>query len=106
MDIDLIVDHKVEQLELDMKIRHEVFFFYKEAMYFLVNNIQCKQIFVNFNRVKSRLLIELLSECQPGVEDFSARFRNVVQKRVNALPAFMDILADNKSFSVVLYVEL
>ncbi|HEU4471863.1 MAG TPA: two-component regulator propeller domain-containing protein, partial [Flavisolibacter sp.] len=105
-EIDLIVDNKIQLLELDMKVRHEFFFFYKEALAFLLSNNQCRQIFVNINRVKSKLFIEILSECQDTADDFRVKFAKAVDRRVKALSADMDIMADNKSFSVILYVDI
>ena len=105
VDIDLIVDHKVQKLELNMKLRHEFFLFYKEAMNFLVQTTPCNQIFVNINGSKSNLRLEILSECGGTTDDLKRRFRKLVQKRVEALSGMMDIIADSKSFSVALYVK-
>jgi hypothetical protein len=106
VDIDLIVDHKVQTLELDMKLRHDLFFFYKDSMKFLLDNICCRQIFVNINQVKSKMLIEILSECDQLTEDFKAKFKKLILKRAEALGGILDVIADNKTFSVVLYVNL
>lgn len=105
VDIDLIVDDKVQKLELNMKLRHEFFLFYKEAMNFLVQTTACKQIFVNINGSKSNLRLEILSECASPTDDLKRKFRKLVQRRVEALNAMMDIIADSKSFSVALYVK-
>jgi hypothetical protein len=106
VDIDLIVDHKVQALELDMKLRHEIFFFYKEALTFLLDNSSCNQIFVNINQVKHKMLIEILSECSQVTEEFKSRFKKLITKRAEALSGTIDVLADNRSFSVVLYLNL
>jgi hypothetical protein len=106
MEIDLIVDNKVQSMELDMKLRYELLFFYKEAMSFIVQNIYCGRLFVNINKTKSRLYIEILSECGSKDESFETNFQNAVSKRVNALPASLDVLLDGKSFSAVLYVSV
>ena len=105
-EIDLIVDRKVQTLELDMKLRLELFSFYKAALTFIVEQVACEQIFVNINQVKGKLLLEILAECNNRLSDFEFRFNTAVEKRLKALPATMDILADNKSFSVLLYVEV
>jgi ligand-binding sensor domain-containing protein len=103
--VDLIVDHKVQELPLDMKLRYELFFFYKESMNFILQNISCEQVFVNFNKVRSRLLVEILCECRDG-ESLKIKFRQAIDKRLQALPATMEVIADSKSFAVVLYVEV
>jgi hypothetical protein len=106
VDIDLIVDHKVQALELDMKLRHEIFFFYKECMSFLLQNTSCNQVFVNINQLKSKMLIEILTECSNMSEDFKTRFRKMIAKRAEALSGATDFIADDRSFSVVLYLNL
>lgn len=102
-NIDLIVDHKVQELPLDMKLRYELFFFYKESMNFILQNMDCDQVFVNFNKVRSKLLVEILCECREG-EALAAKFRQALQKRVDAMPATMEVIADTRSFAVVLYI--
>lgn len=106
VEIDLIVDHKVQSLELDMKLRYELLFFYKEAMSFMLQNTSCGQVFVNINKTKSKLYFEILSECGVSDPNFEAEFENAVSKRVKALPASLDIISDSKSFSAVLYVNV
>jgi ligand-binding sensor domain-containing protein len=104
-DIDLIVDHKVQALELDMKLRYELFFYYKEAMTFLLDHSMCKQIFVNIKQVRSKMLMEILSECHVS-DEFKVRITKELKKRVAALPASWDVAVDNRSLSVVLYLNL
>jgi ligand-binding sensor domain-containing protein len=106
VDIDLIVDNKVQSMELDMKLRYELLFFYKEAMTFIIQNRYCDQLFVNINKTKSKLYMEILSECGTSDDKFEADFEDAVAKRVNALPASLDVLSDSKSFSTVLYVNV
>jgi hypothetical protein len=106
IEIDLIVDNKVQSMELDMKLRYELLFFYKEAMNYIVQNMYCHQLFVNINKTKSKLYIEILSECGSEDDNFTSDFQNAVSKRVNALPASLDVLSDSKSFSAVLYVNV
>lgn len=107
VEIDLIVDNKVQSLDLDMKLRHEIFFYYKEAMSYVIQNLCCKQVFVNINKVKSKLMIEILSECEcDRITGFEEKFANAVHRRVSALPATLDVLADTNSFSALLYVNV
>src|SRR4029079_15772722 len=106
VEIDLIVDNKVQSIELDMKLRYELLFFYKEAMSFIIQNMHCDQLFVNINKTWSKLYIEILSECGTKDDNFETEFENTVSKRVNALPATLDVLSDSKSFSTILYVNV
>jgi len=104
--IDLIVDHKVQSLALDMKLRHELFFFYKEALFFIVEHMFCNQVFVNFNKVKSKLMVEMLCDCEEYPDDMKIRFLKALDKRIKAMPATIDVVSDSKSFAVVLYVSI
>jgi glucose-6-phosphate-specific signal transduction histidine kinase len=106
VEVDLIVDNKVQAMELDMKLRYELLFFYKEAMSFIIQNSNCEQLFVNINKTKSKFYIEILTECGTDNPNLEVEFENAVAKRVNALPATLDVLSDVKSFSTVLYVNV
>ena len=107
VEIDLIVDNKVQDLELDMKVRHELYFYYKEAIVFIVQHLRCGQIFVNINKVKSRLMVEILLECNStDLQLFEDKFAAALHKRISALPSSIDILADANSFSALLYVDI
>jgi glucose-6-phosphate-specific signal transduction histidine kinase len=106
VEIDLIVDHKVQSLELDMKFRHDLFFFYKESIQFLLQHTSCTQIFVNINQVRSRLMIEILTECNKVNEELVMRFKKTMKKRTDMLDGLMDVVSDSRSFSVILYVNL
>jgi hypothetical protein len=106
VDIDLIVDHQLQSLNLDMKLRYELFFFYKDAITFIVESIECSQLFVNFALVKNRLLLEILSECGVEIVNFETRFRKTVQRRVAEMNGALDVTADNRNFSIVLSVTV
>lgn len=107
VEIDLIVDNKVQELELDMKVRHEFYFYYKEAIECIVQNLHCGQIFVNIKKQRSRLMVEILVECdETQLKSFEDDFASAVQKRVSAMPASIDILTDANSFSALLFVDI
>ncbi len=106
VDIDLIVDHKVQSLELDMKLRHEILALYKDVLTFIIKNSDCAQVFVNINLVKSKLLLEILSECKGANEEFKNRFHKLLKRKHPELPASVDVIADSQSFSVILLVNL
>ena len=106
IDIDLIVDNKVQAMQLEMKLRHELFFFYKESMNFILSEVNCSQIFVNINKVRSKLYIEILSECGYYVSGFESKFSSALEKRVKALGGNIDVMTDTRSFSVILYVNV
>jgi hypothetical protein len=51
------------------------------------------------------MLMEILSECRVS-DEFKVRITKVLKKRVAALPATWDVSVDDKSLSVVLYLNL
>ncbi|HEY0749541.1 MAG TPA: two-component regulator propeller domain-containing protein, partial [Chitinophagaceae bacterium] len=104
-DIDLIIDHKVEKLELDMKQRHDFIFFYKEAISFLLQRIRCHQVFVNISQRKTKLLMEILTECDERA-NLKAVLSKVVKQRAESLGANVEIMSDKKTLSLVLQVDL
>ena len=106
VNIDLIFDHQLQKLTLNMAMRHELFFFYKETMLFLIQNNSCNQIFVNFKLTQSRLLLEILYECSKLNESFIKSLHNKIQKRVTALKGNLDIETDGNSLSLILLVPV
>jgi hypothetical protein len=60
---------------------------------------------VNIKQVRSKMLMEILSECRVS-DEFKVRITKVLKKRVAALPATWDVSVDDKSLSVVLYLNL
>jgi hypothetical protein len=89
-----------------MMMRHELFFFYKETMLFLIQNNSCNQIFANFKLAQSRLLLEILYECSQPNETFEKLLRNKIQKRVTNLKGNLDVETDGKSLSLLLQVPV
>lgn len=107
VDIDLIVASKVEMLELNMKLRHELYFFYKEAINFFITHICCNQIFVSINQVRSRLVIEILSECDEEASAFTQSFKKAMHKRLEVLSsAAVETVTDGNRFSVLVQMHL
>ena len=106
VNIDLIFDHRLEKLTLDMVVRHELFFFYKETMLLLIQSKVCHQLFVNFKLTHSKLLLEILTECNKPQESYQKLLMNKVQKRVDSLKGNFEIDNDSKSLSLLLLVPV
>jgi ligand-binding sensor domain-containing protein len=100
-EIDLIVDHKLYDLNLDMKLRHDIFFYYKEAISFMLENLKCSQVFANFSLYKQRLKLELHSYC-PADKEKEILFKKRIKNRISDMDATVDVSCDNKTFSAVL----
>ncbi|HYH13691.1 MAG TPA: hypothetical protein VD794_00630, partial [Flavisolibacter sp.] len=108
VSVDLIIDTKLEGKELDMKLRHDIFFLYKDAILFLVKNENVKQVFVNMklNPLKNTLILELLSERPDNLIDFELQLNRAIQKRLEQLPASMDLFAESKHVSIAFNIHL
>jgi glucose-6-phosphate-specific signal transduction histidine kinase len=106
INVDLIFDRQLQKLTLDMMMRHELFFFYKETMLFLIQNKVCHHLFVNFKLTHSKLLLEILTECNKPQESFEKQLLNKVQKRINSLNGSFEIDADSKSLSILLMIPV
>ncbi|RYZ24616.1 MAG: hypothetical protein EOO16_00515 [Chitinophagaceae bacterium] len=106
MDIDLIVDKKVERLALRMVLRHELFFFYKESMQFLLAHVICDQVFVNLKLKGSMLLLEIITSCEEEVPDFGSRYRETIGARVQHMNGLLEMTTDHSNLSIVLRVAL
>lgn len=106
--IDLIIDSKLEALELDMKLRHDIFFLYKDAILFLVKNEHVKQVFVNMklSPAKNTFLLEILFDRPANLNDFELQFNRVLQKRLAPLPATKDFMKESRHMSVVFNIRL
>ncbi|MDB5196869.1 MAG: hypothetical protein JWP88_1240 [Flaviaesturariibacter sp.] len=107
VDIDLILDRKVQSLQIDMALRHELFFYYKEALAFLIDHISCDQIFVHLKQRKSMLYLEMLSECdEKDWETFRSKLTIATRNRAKAMKGAVEITTDRKSVSIVLQVPV
>ncbi|MDB5251056.1 MAG: hypothetical protein JWP27_225 [Flaviaesturariibacter sp.] len=104
IDIDLIVERKMEAMQIDMVLRHELFFFYKEALQFLIQHNRCEQIFVNLAHRHGLLKLEMLTECRGDMETFKSQFIAGTSTRVTAIKGSVDVAFDRKSLSIVLSV--
>jgi hypothetical protein len=104
-EIDLIVDHKLYDLNLDMKLRHDIFFYYKEAISFMLENLKCSQVFANFSLYKQRLKLELHSYC-PADKEKEILFKKRIKNRISDMDATVDVSSDNKTFSAVLSANI
>jgi ligand-binding sensor domain-containing protein len=106
MDIDLIVDRKVERLELRMALRHELYFYYKEALQFLLQHVICDQVFINLKLKGPILMLEIITACEEEVSDFRTRFRENIGPRVETMKGLLEITTDHSNLSIVLRVPL
>ncbi|MGV3656713.1 MAG: triple tyrosine motif-containing protein, partial [Chitinophagaceae bacterium] len=105
-EIELMVDKKLEKQELEMKLRHDFFFLYNDAISFLVKQAYTSAIFVNMKLRKTGMLIEIITECPEDVLYFETQFRKIVQRRLQQLPGSMNFTIDNNYVLAVFNIQL
>jgi hypothetical protein len=107
-EIDLIIDHQLEDLQLEMKQRHDVFFLFKEAITFLVKKEYSNQAFVNLKLSPNKhdLTLEILSQCPVNAKEFEMLFKRTLEKRLQELPVSMNFVAENKHVSILFQIRL
>lgn len=108
VNFDLIIDNKLEELELEMKLRHDIFFLYKEVLLFLAGNGSIKQVFVNMkmSTTKNSLLLEILFDRPSNLREFELQMKRGIEKRLHPLPATMDYIAESRHVSVAFTIRL
>ncbi len=106
--IDLIVEEKVRWLKLDMKMRHEIFFIFKEALNSIIQHSNCTNSIINIDLVKSNLLIQI-HDNGSGIDTKSLQNSTGIKemtKRAKLLNALLDIQSDKKGTAVILRVPV
>ncbi|HZH01682.1 MAG TPA: triple tyrosine motif-containing protein, partial [Flavisolibacter sp.] len=107
IDIELMLDNKLEEQELDMKLRHDIYFLYKEAVTFFAKNGQFRQIFVNLKYKKQTLMIEILSERPDQHQlDFESQLNRTLKKRAEHLSVDYHFSMEAKHTLLVLTIPL
>jgi hypothetical protein len=106
VDIELIIDNKLEQNEMEMKLRHDFYFLYKDAITFFVRNDSINQVFVNLKDKKSHLLIEIVSNYPLNLADFESNFKRVMHKRIQQLPNNLTFSSDGTQILAVFKIPL
>jgi glucose-6-phosphate-specific signal transduction histidine kinase len=107
IDIELMLDNKLEEQELDMKLRHDIYFLYKEAVTFFAKNGQFRQIFINLKYKKQALMIEILSERPDQHQlDFESQLNRTLKKRAEHLFVDYHFSMEAKHTLLVLTIPL
>jgi len=99
-DVQLIADHMARQLKLNMRTRHDLLEFYKNALFFMVQQLRCTSIQLHIGYAKPRLQLTFTAACLDNEATPGTRmpdFRTEIQKRADALEALLDI-SENPHF--------
>ncbi|HUQ96253.1 MAG TPA: triple tyrosine motif-containing protein, partial [Chitinophagaceae bacterium] len=108
LEVELTVDKEVERLTLDMKTRHEVLLFYKEALAYVIQHSVCATIYISIEYVKGKLAIKVLAQCNHMEELIvqKQQLENSMHRHADALCGSLDIMCDHKNISIILQTSV
>jgi ligand-binding sensor domain-containing protein len=103
-NIDLVLDKKVRSLNLDMKIRHEFFLIFKEALRMIVQYSGGKETLINIDFFQNKLSMKLQDETASFDTNIMEIERSIkeMNSRAALIPAELDIQYDKKGIAVIL----
>ena len=104
--VSMEVDEKVNQLKLDMKVRHELFLIFKKTLRAIAEEANNSVSMVSIDHAGKKLAIKI----QNNEVSFSSAVAQTVSKeikqRANIINAESDIQNDSKGVSFILLVSL
>jgi signal transduction histidine kinase len=105
--IDMVVDRSVEQLKLNMKLRHDAFLLFKEG---ILNLVQAgvSICHIHFSLEKSMLVFLMQFDTESAdIQQLNNLFhRHDMEKRIDALQAAMKVKVQKNSTSVKLEIPV
>jgi len=97
----------VDALALDMRCRHEFLLFYKHALAYMIEQVNCSHIHITLEYNKGKLTLKLQADClNEGTEKkiVSASWQEM-HKRAEALNASLDITTNKKKAYIFLQLD-
>lgn len=106
--VKMAVDDNIAALTLDMKIRQDIYFLFKDALNYISQYAEGTIVLVNMDLVKSRFLLKIHAGGPFTVVEAVAdqRYFEAMQQRAAQLPALLDIQADKRGISIILQVPV
>lgn len=106
--IDILVQEKVRQLHLDLKVRHDFFIVCKEALQYLAQFAKEKSITVDIDLMWSKIVVKILSTGQTISEETlgMADLRKNMKARAVDMNAQLNIEMGKRDTSIVLSIPV
>ena len=105
----MMVDENIKSLKLDMKLRHELFLIFKQALKSVIESASQAQTIINIDLSNSKLLLKIRAE-EPSIADsglnYFAASINEMNKRAALINAELDVQHDKKGISVILLMPV
>jgi ligand-binding sensor domain-containing protein len=105
--VEFTAENKIFNLQLDMKLRHDLFVYYKECLQYLIYNLHAANLFVSVKVVRSQIQLEILAETEEtNLADIEDGLGEATNKRIKAMKATQDIFSEKNNLSVVLQLNV
>ncbi|WP_170971152.1 ligand-binding sensor domain-containing protein [Ilyomonas limi] len=106
--IDMVVHEKVKDLRLDMKVRHDFFLVCKEALQYLAQYSSNKNIMVDIDLVRTKIVVKILSvgsETEEGILQMQELHKNLTEQ-ARAMQAHLNFEMGKRDTSIVLTIPV
>ncbi len=105
--IDMLVDRNVEQLKLNMKLRHDAFLLFKEGVHNLVQTgITICHIHIGLEKQELIFTMQFDTECCDMQKLNNLFHRHDMEKRIDSMNAEMDVQVHKNNTMVLLKIPL
>ena len=106
--IHLVVDSKVEELQMDMKVRHELFLILKLALRLIVEDGNGRNTIIHIGYTKSKLYVKMKDEevRLVAAKPLTKKRVDEIKKRASVIGAELDILDNQNGIIIVLILPL
>jgi hypothetical protein len=105
--IDMIIDRNVEQLKLNMKLRHDAFLLFKEGIHNLVQTgITICHIHIGLEKQQLIFTMQFDTECCDMQKLNNLFLRHDMEKRIESMNADMNVDVHKNNTMVILKVPL
>lgn len=106
--IDIVFHEKIKDLQLNMRVRHDFFIICKEALQFLAHHAVQKNILVDIDFARTRILLKILC-VDADLEESSLKvqaLKDDMQQRAEAMQASLSFELGKKDASIVLGIPI
>jgi len=106
--IDIVVHEKVKDLRLDMKVRHDFFIVCKEALQYLARYPFNKNIMVDIDLIRSKIVVKILSvgsETEEGALQMQELRKNLIEQ-ASAMQAHLNFEVGKRDTSIILTIPV
>jgi len=105
---EIVVHEKIKDLQIDMKVRHDLFIICKEALQYLARYSSNKNIMVDIGLVRSKIVVKILSvgtETEEGASQMQELRKNLIEL-AKAMQAHLHFEMGKRDTSIILTIPV